>query len=101
MGAQFDTFDTLADRRELVVLFQRLGEDLPDEQARGVRAKWLEQLICGSVTMPEAPLKVNPASCHPVGAYTLFVQIVGVLGVPIRDAARALDEYVSRRGWRA
>lgn len=99
MSQQFDTFDTLDDRRELLLLFQKLGGDLPEIQARGIRAKWLQSLITDSLSMPNAPLQVNPDACHPVGAYSLFVQIVGVLGVPIRVAAIALDRYVTNRGW--
>src|SRR3990167_110842 len=97
---QFDTFDNLGDRWELVRLFGLLGEGLPDAMARDVRAKWLQSLIPLSVSsMAEAPVRVNPDACHPVGAYHLFVQIVGVLGVPIADAARYLDRTVSKRGW--
>lgn len=92
MSVQFDTFDTLEDRRELVILFQRLGEG---PRADALRAKWLESLIPKTWQVPS----VNPASCHPVGAYYLFVQIVGVLGVPIRVAAAALDEYVASGSW--
>lgn len=84
MSAQFDTFDTLSDRRDLILLFQRLGEKSPDPCA--FRAKWLERLTRG--------VHVNPASCHPVGAYMLFVQITGVLGVPIREAAVELERCV-------
>lgn len=91
MSIQFDTFDNVADRRELVILFQRLGGDLPDTQAQQVRASWLQKLACG--------VYVNPASCHPVGAYYLFVQIVGVLRVPIQEAAAKLDVYVKQKGW--
>ncbi len=97
---QFDTYDNLEDRRELVILFQKLGEGLPDAMARDVRAKWLQDLIPMSLnSLADAPLKVNPLMCHPVGAYNLFVQIVGVLGVPIDDAARRLDETVKRKAW--
>ena len=98
MSVQFDTFDTLGDRRELVILFQRLGADLPEVLAREARAKWLESLMQDSLTMA-APLHVNPDTCHPIGAYSLFIQIVGVLGVPIRVAAKKLDAYVTRGIW--
>lgn len=101
MSIQFDTFDNVADRRELVVLFQRLGEGLPDAQACAVRAKWLEALMADSLTMPNLPVYVDPASCSAVGAYDLFVQIVGVLGVPIRTAAIKLDRAVAKGEWRA
>lgn len=97
---QFDTFDNLEDRRELVILFQKLGEGLPDAMANEVRAKFIEDLIPASVSgLADAPLKADPRQCHPSGAYMLFVQVVGVLGVPIRDAARKLDGVVKRREW--
>jgi hypothetical protein len=100
MSIQFDTFDTKDDRRELVILFQKLGEGLPESMAREVRAAWLQALIPQSVSgLATAPLKVNPDSCHPVGAYTLFVQIVGVLGVPIKQASVQLDRFVKRKSW--
>lgn len=97
---QFHTFDNLSDRWELVRLFGLLGEGLPDAMAREVRAKWLESLIPLSVSsLSNAPMRCSPDACHPVGAYMLFVQIVGVLGVPIDDAARRLDETVRRMEW--
>lgn len=97
---QFDTFDTLEDRRELVILFQKLGEGLPEFKANEVRAKFLEDLIPMSVSgLAEKPLQADPLQCHPVGAYQLFVQIVGVLGVPISDAALKLDRCVKRKEW--
>lgn len=93
MSLQFGTFDTLEDRRELIILFQRLGERAPDPSA--YRAKWLECLIGRSATgFGECPVQVNPASCSPVGAYNLFVQIVGVLGIPIAEAAVQLQRDV-------
>lgn len=97
---QFDTFDTQEDRRELVILFQKLGEGLPDQLANEVRAKFLESLIPLSISgLAEKPLKADQAKCFPVGAYLLFVMIVGVLGVPISDAAKLLDEAVRKRAW--
>lgn len=100
MSIQFATFDTLEDRRELVILFQKLGEGLPDPMARRIRANWLEKLIAKSTSFAKSPVQVNPDTCHPVGAYSLFIQIVGVLGVPITDAAVALDRYVAKGDWR-
>lgn len=97
---QFDTFDNLDDRRELVMLFWKLGEGLPESMANQIRATFLESLIPGSVSgMADVPMKADPSQCHPVGAYMMFVQIVGVLGVPIADAARLLDRAVSAKGW--
>ncbi len=100
MSGQFGTFDNVDDRRELVILFQQLGEGLPDAQARCVRARWLESLIPLSVSgLAAAPMRVNADVCHPTGAYELFVQIVGVLGVPIKDAALKLARTVRSRVW--
>jgi hypothetical protein len=97
---QFDTFDNLEDRRELVILFEKLGDGLPEKHANEVRAKFLESLIPQSVSgLAETPLQANPEKCYPTGAFLLFIAIVGVLGVPIRQAAIQLDEAVRKRAW--
>ncbi len=97
---QFDTYDNREDRRELVILFERLGEGLPEELAREVRARFLESLIPQSYSaMRGAPMKANPNECSAVGAYQLFIAIVGVLGVSIDEAARKLDDTVRRKAW--
>lgn len=97
---QFSTFDTVEDRRELVILFQRLGEGLPSPMDREVRKKWLEMLILMSMSgMDQCPVEIDVEQCTPVGAYNLFVQFVGVLGVPIDDAAKLLDDCVRKKGW--
>ena len=97
---QFDTYDNLADRLELVILFQRLGEGLPSPMDREVRKKWLEMLILMSMSgMDKCPVEIYVEQCTPVGAYNLFVQFVGVLGVPIDDAAKLLDDCVRKKGW--
>src|ERR1019366_3003755 len=97
---QFDTFDNREDRRELVILFQKLGEGLPETMAREVRAKWLEMLICLSMNnLDKCPIQISPERCSGVGAFQIFTQIVGVLGVPIADAAKLLDNCVRKKGW--
>ena len=97
---QFDTFDNLEDRRELVILFERLGEGLPEPMAMEVRARFLESLIPHSVgALADKPLKANAAECTPVGAYLLFVAITGILEVPIADAAQLLTNVVRKREW--
>ena len=94
-SGQFKSFDGLDNRREIIILFQRLGEGLPDVIANQWRAKWLQSLIPHSVSgMATAPLIVQP--CDPIEAYRLFVAITGVLGVPIDKAAKMLDEEVTR-----
>lgn len=90
MSIQFDTFDTLEDRRELIILFQKLGEKSPTPNI--TRAKWLESLIYKSTDWRPS---INADSCHPVGAYMLFIQIVGVLGVSMREAAVQLQRTVN------
>lgn len=95
---QFGTFDTLGDRKELVILFEKLGEGLPEPQAMKVRAKFLESLIPLSVgTLSGAPWQVTP--CSATEAYLLFVQITGVLEVPIATAAKILDATVKKKAW--
>lgn len=95
---QFDTFDNLSDRREMVILFERLGEGLPELDARKVRAKFLQDLIPHSVSsLADNPLIVSP--CGATDAYFLFINITGVLGVPIADGARLLEDAVRRREW--
>lgn len=93
MTKQFDGLGELDDRREIMILFQKLGSKFPEPVARTVRAQWLESLMQDSLSL-NAPLKVNPDACHPAGAYMLFVQIVGVLGVPIRLALRKLETAI-------
>lgn len=99
MSKQFGTFDTKEDRRELVILFQKLGEGLPEIKACEIRGKWLEMLICLSGGFDSCPAEVNPTECHPVGAYQLFVHIVGVLMVPIKDAVALLEDCVRKKAW--
>lgn len=96
MSGQFAEYDTLEDRREILILFQRLGKHLPEALAMRKRARFLESLIPESVScFAELPLKVTP--CSAVEAYHLFIAIVGVLGVPIAEGAKRLDAEVRRQ----
>ena len=100
MSAQFGTFDNLADRRELYYLFEKLGEGLDEEDARKVRAQFLQDLIPHSVSeFAGKPMFVNPDQCAPLHAYLLFGQICGILGVPIDDGARRLEAVIRRQEW--
>ncbi len=90
--SQFGTYDNSSDRKEIQILFQRLGSDLPEAEANKARAKWLQRLA-------KYPVAIDATQCHPVGAYCLFIQITGVLNVSINDAAIKLTKYVARRGW--
>lgn len=95
---QFDTFDTLEDRRELVILFEKLGAGLPEPMQREYRARWLEKLATSELGyFPDAPIKITPLGAG--DAMRVFTQIVGVLGVPICEAAIKLDRAVKAKEW--
>lgn len=95
---QFDTFDNLEDRRELFILFERLGAGLPEEMQRKVRARFIESLIPASENgFDGRPLKATPCSANE--AFMMFVHVCGCLGVPIRQAAEKLTEWVKKRAW--
>lgn len=93
---QFGSFDGLDNRRELMILLQRLGSKLPLQLANECRAKFLQGLIPHSIgALAGIPIKVQP--CDPVSAYHYLVAITGVLEVPIDKAARLLEQEVKRR----
>lgn len=93
---QFGSFDGRDNRRELMILMQKLGDKAPDPKAH--RAAFLQGLIPLAVSQLAAvPLQVNPERCDPVGAYHLFVAITGCLDVPIETAAKLLDEAVRKQ----
>jgi hypothetical protein len=95
---QFDTFDTKEDRKEIFYLFEKLGEGLPELEANAWRGKFLELLIvlCHG-GLKECQWLITP--CNPTEAYNLFVAIVGVLDVPIADAAKILTDCVRKKAW--
>ena len=92
--AQFSSFDGLDNRRELMILFQKLGQHLPKFQADERRAMFLRALVkrYGS---PWKYVAITP--CDPVAAYWMFTAITGCLEVPIDAAARLLDEEVRKQ----
>lgn len=88
MKSELETFDGLDNRREIMILFQRLGSD-----AR--RARFLESLIPYSLKgFAGCPMKVK-GDCDPVAAYFMLVGICNELGVPIDEVARRLDREVA------
>lgn len=92
---QFGSFDGADNRRELMILMQRLGQHLPSPLDRERRARFLQHLLPRSTNcLATKPLVVDAKQCDPVGAYWLLVSITGALGVPIDVAARMLDEAV-------
>jgi hypothetical protein len=94
---QFGSWDAKDNRREVWILFERLGKSYPEPIAAELRAKFLESLIPESVScFANKPLKVDP--CSAGQAFQLFTQITGVLGVPVQRAAILLDEFVTKQG---
>lgn len=88
MSSELRTFDGLDNRKEIMILLQRLGTD---ER----RARFLESLIPSSLKgFAGCPMKVT-AQCDPVAAYYMLVGICNELGVSINEAAQRLDRRVA------
>ena len=94
---QFDTFDNIEDRREIFILFERLGDGLSELMQNRYRAKFLEMLMTLNIGNLPPSCEVSP--CRADEAFRLFIQIVGVLGVPISDAVALLEEAVRLKAW--
>lgn len=87
---ELDTFDGLDNRRELMILLQRLGSDQD-------RANFLSMLVAHSrIGFANCQAKVVQ-QCDPVASYFLLVSICNEVGVSINDAARMLEEEVKKR----
>ena len=88
--SELETFDGLDNRREIMILLQRLGSD-----RRG--AQFLESLIPSSLKgFAGCPMKVQ-GNCDPAAAYFMLVGVCNELGVSINQAARWLDKVVSKQ----
>ena len=95
-SGQFGSFDGKDNRRELMVLFQRLGRDLPAPMANERRAQFLRRLCSRSTNgFSDKAIAITPVDA--VQAYQMFVQITGVLGVDIDHAARMLEKAVGEQ----
>lgn len=93
MKTELETFDGLDNRREIMVLLQRLGSDRS-------RARFLESLIPNSMKgFAGVPMMVR-GPCDPVAAYYMLVGITNELGVSINEAARLLEMKV-KSSWRS
>lgn len=87
--SELETFDGLDNRKEIMILLQRLGSDQR-------RAKFLESLIPHSINkFAGAPIRVK-GQCGPVAAYYMMVGVCNELGVPINTAARLLEKEVKQ-----
>lgn len=87
--ADLKTFDGRDNRKEVMILLQRLGSD---ER----RAQFIESLIPQSMNgFAGCPMKVQGA-CDSVVAYYMLVGVCNELGVSINEAAQKLDKVVQR-----
>ena len=88
--SELETFDGLDNRREVMILLQRLGSDRR-------RGQFLESLIPNSLrSFAGCPMKVT-GHCDPTTAYYMLVGVCNELGVSINTAARKLDKVVSKQ----
>lgn len=89
MGArsELDTFDGLDNRREVMVLLQRLGSD---ER----RAAFITALVGRSRNGFAGCAAQVVDHCDPVAAYFMLVSVCNELGVSINEAALLLEAEV-------
>lgn len=89
MKSELESFDGLDNRREIMVMLQRLGSDHR-------RAVFIQSLIPLSLKgFAGSPVSVTGA-CDPVAAYFMFVSVCNEIGVSVNDAARRLEMEVRR-----
>ncbi len=88
MKTEIETFDGRDNRREVMILLDRLGSDRK-------RAAFIESLIPLSLRgFAGCPMSVV-GNCDSVSAYYMLVGVCNELGVSINDAAKKLDRVVS------
>lgn len=89
--SELQTFDGLDNRREVMILLDRLGSDHQ-------RAHFLTSLVTRSRS-GFAGCRVQVVNqCDPVTAYFMFVSLCNELGVSVNEGARLLDARVRRLG---
>jgi len=87
--SEIQTFDGLDNRKEIMILLDRLGSDKR-------RAAFLESLIPHAYKgFKNCPMKVE-GNCDAVAAYFMLVGICNELGVSINEAARRLEMRVKQ-----
>lgn len=95
---EFDGADGVDHRREVMRLFTEVDRQCPEPwQADCWRSAFLRSLVhCHSTTcFARMPCHIAD-ECSAVEAFVLFVQVTGVLGVPIKVAAAQLEDRVRR-----
>ena len=86
---ELNTFDGRDNRREVMILLQRLGSDHH-------RTRFLESLIpLSRKGFAGCPARMH-GGCDPVSAYFTLVGICNEVGVSINEAARRLERVVRR-----
>lgn len=89
MKTELELFDGLDNRRDIIKMLSRLGNDIR-------RARFLESLIPHSLKgFAGCPMKVS-LPCDPCRAYFILVAVCNELGVSINEAARRLESEVKR-----
>lgn len=87
--SELQTFDGLDNRRELMLLLQRLGSD-------AARAEFLCRLAGHSRNgFAAAPVRVAN-HCSPIAAYFMLVGLCNEVGVSVNEAARLLELEVKK-----
>ena len=88
-NSELQTFDGLDNRREIMLLLVRLGNDAN-------RKRFIEGLIPIALKgFANCPMKVQ-GNCDPVSAYYMLVAVCNEIRVSINEAARRLENRVKR-----
>ncbi len=89
MKTELESFDGKDNRKEIMELLFKLGDDRK-------RALFLESLIPSSLKgFSGVPMKVT-GNCDPIAAYYMLVSICNELGVSINFAATKLQKVISK-----
>lgn len=87
--SELEVFDGLDNRREIMILLDRLGSDRR-------RARFIESLIPHSLKgFSACPMKVR-GNCDAVAAYNMLISVCNEIGVSINTAAAKLEAEVKR-----
>src|SRR5215472_10844101 len=89
-------FDGADNRKEILILLDRLVHGLSEKQAGLARARFLERLLSYSQT----GFQTRHLRSIPLGhtdAYFAFIAITNALGVPITTAVLVLEEEIKKR----
>lgn len=89
MKTELEAFDGLDNRKEIMILLQRLGSN---ER----RARFIESVIPDKFKgVPGHPMKVT-GPCDPVSAYFMLIGVCNELGGSINAVAKKLEDEVKK-----